>query len=358
MPDKEVFEGFEQEPSTWDFPMVINGWAHKLSGAAFKVLWYILRHTYGWQKDSDTISYIQFQYGIRRKDGTWLDRGTGLRSKTSISKALSELLGFGFIEIEKRRNESGRQAVTLYKPKFRKGGPESKKWNLDKPGSTYQTPQSGLGLPHTPSLEASQQSVNNNNGRAGARVRSAEDLVSYFSRLAGLTGRPGRRQIRKAERLIQEHTLEGATFIVEHAVQELERSRTRPRVFGIVESFEGAAAEIFLKRKSEAREREKRQAEEREKRQAEAENEREYERKVLRLKSLPPQDQTLLKNKALERIQTENPGSYQKSLLRNESYVEFMMVELMEKSPATTPGIDSPQCERTLQKTENSKHGG
>ena len=178
MSEKKIFEGFEQEPSTWDFPMVINGWAHKLSGAAFKVLWYILRHTYGWQKDSDTISYIQFQYGIKRKDGTWLDRGTGLRSKTSISKALLELLGYGFIEIEKRRNESGRQAVTLYKPKFRKNEPEekpeSKKWNLGKPESSYQTPQNGLSLPHTPSMRDLQQSLNNNNGRAGARVRASD----------------------------------------------------------------------------------------------------------------------------------------------------------------------------------------
>ena len=115
----QQFEGFDPAPRSWDFPMCINGWVPKLSGSEFKVLWYILRHTYGWQKDSDSISYRQFRYGIKKKDGTWLDRGTGL-SFTSIKKAIDGLIGMGFIEVEKTRDKKGRQSITLYRPRFKK----------------------------------------------------------------------------------------------------------------------------------------------------------------------------------------------------------------------------------------------
>jgi|GEM_PF-2595713 len=108
------FEGFPPEKQTWDFPTLMNGWVHELTGAEFKVLWYIVRHTFGWQKTGDSISYRQFQEGIQRKDNTWLDRGTGL-GRMAISYSLKKLEEKGFIE---RISGSKRGKTAFYKLKF------------------------------------------------------------------------------------------------------------------------------------------------------------------------------------------------------------------------------------------------
>jgi DNA-binding transcriptional ArsR family regulator len=108
------FEGFPPERQTWNFPTPLNGWVHKLTGAEFKVLWYIVRHTFGWQKTGDTISYKQFQQGIQRQDGTWLDQGTGL-GRRAIAYSLKKLEEMGFI---KRISGSKRGKTGLYKLRF------------------------------------------------------------------------------------------------------------------------------------------------------------------------------------------------------------------------------------------------
>jgi len=112
------FPGFPPESQTWNFPTIVNGYVHILNGAEFKILFYILRHTYGFQKTEDAISYKQFKEGIQKKDDTWLDRGTGL-STQAIKQAISGLLNKGFIEAEKRRYK-GRQGITVYRPRFQK----------------------------------------------------------------------------------------------------------------------------------------------------------------------------------------------------------------------------------------------
>lgn len=100
--DTIKFPGFPAylEKSYWQFPSIINGHVHDLTGAEFKVLWYILRHTFGWQKSSDYISIPQICEGIKRKDGTYLDKGTGL-SYVWARKTLDSLERNGFISLEK-----------------------------------------------------------------------------------------------------------------------------------------------------------------------------------------------------------------------------------------------------------------
>lgn len=110
----EKFEGFPLDKQTWDFPTIINGWVHRLSGAEFKVLWYIVRHTYGWQKTGDKISYKQFQHGIQKQDGTWLDKGTGLGTR-AIAYSLKRLEEKGFIE---RISDPRSGRVGFYKLRF------------------------------------------------------------------------------------------------------------------------------------------------------------------------------------------------------------------------------------------------
>ena len=117
--EQQQFKGFDPEPKSWDFPMIINGWVHKLTGGEFKVLWYILRHTYGWQKSSDKISYSQFKYGIKKKNGTILDNGTGLKEGT-LKRAIKGLVDKGFIIRRQIKNEKGKWTITEYSPQYQK----------------------------------------------------------------------------------------------------------------------------------------------------------------------------------------------------------------------------------------------
>ncbi len=160
--DKKQFEGFDPEPRTWDFPMVINGWVHKISGTEFKVLWYILRHTYGWQKNSDAISYRQFRYGIKKKDGEWLDKGTGL-SFPAIKRAIDNLVKNGFIEVEKTKDKKGHQSISCYKPRLK----EIKSGNPRLNG----TESAGLNQPGEATIVNSEQSLNITSGLSTSTPR-------------------------------------------------------------------------------------------------------------------------------------------------------------------------------------------
>lgn len=97
------FPGFPAslEKAYWQFPTIINGYIHILTGAEFKVLWYVLRHTFGWQKSADRISISQICEGIKKKNGECLDKGTGL-SRYWAMKSLNSLEKKGFIFLTKQ----------------------------------------------------------------------------------------------------------------------------------------------------------------------------------------------------------------------------------------------------------------
>ena len=105
------FQGFPQEGQYWQFPTIINGYVSELTGAEFKILWYILRHTYGFQKDFDSISLNQFEKGIRN-----VDTGTGL-TKPTIIGALRTLKRKGFILVIKPSfSQTTKGYINSYKP--------------------------------------------------------------------------------------------------------------------------------------------------------------------------------------------------------------------------------------------------
>ena len=110
----DKFPGFPDslQKASWQFPSIINGFVHTLNGAEFKVLWYILRHTFGWQKTSDKISISQICKGIQRKDGIWIDKGTGL-SRKWIMKSLTALEERGFISVLKESGKVSRISVNI-----------------------------------------------------------------------------------------------------------------------------------------------------------------------------------------------------------------------------------------------------
>jgi hypothetical protein len=113
----DKFPGFPIEGQFWQFPTCINGYVHILSDSQFKVLWYILRHTYGYQKTSDYISISQIMSGIKRYDNSVIDSGTGLKSQKAVWGAIRKLEVLGFIVVERK---SGR--TNFFKPCINHGG--------------------------------------------------------------------------------------------------------------------------------------------------------------------------------------------------------------------------------------------
>jgi hypothetical protein len=67
-----------------------------LKEGELKVLLYIFRHTYGWQKDRDCISVPQFVNGIVTKHGKRLDWGTGLVEST-VKAAIGSLVKNAYV---------------------------------------------------------------------------------------------------------------------------------------------------------------------------------------------------------------------------------------------------------------------
>src|SRR5215212_5983551 len=84
-----------------------------LSGAEVKVLLYIIRRTFGFKKDSDSISLNQITNGIETREGEVLDRGTGL-SKASVATAVKSLEHRGVILRVRRRSDHKGDEPTTY----------------------------------------------------------------------------------------------------------------------------------------------------------------------------------------------------------------------------------------------------
>lgn len=76
--------------------VILETYLHTLSGSETKLLLFILRMLYGYQKTKDRISLSQFKYG-----NTETNKGTGL-STSQIRRALQTLEDKGFIEVTKR----------------------------------------------------------------------------------------------------------------------------------------------------------------------------------------------------------------------------------------------------------------
>ena len=69
---------------------------YRLPNAEFRVLMYICRRTYGFQRVSDQISYSQFLDGIVTKKGERLDGGCGLY-REALTKGIKNLVEIGLV---------------------------------------------------------------------------------------------------------------------------------------------------------------------------------------------------------------------------------------------------------------------
>jgi hypothetical protein len=111
------FKGFRNPNNTQVPDELFDKLLPALSGAELKVLLYIIRRTFGFKRESDTISLSQMLTGIQARDGRVLDRGTGL-SKPALLQALRSLGEKNIIETERRRSSERGDEPTVYKVKF------------------------------------------------------------------------------------------------------------------------------------------------------------------------------------------------------------------------------------------------
>jgi hypothetical protein len=85
-----------------------------LSGAELKVLLYVIRRTFGFKRESDTISISQMLNGLHTYDGRRLDRGVGLTKKTLLL-AIKSLEEKNVIFTERRRSVERGDEPTSYR---------------------------------------------------------------------------------------------------------------------------------------------------------------------------------------------------------------------------------------------------
>lgn len=85
-----------------------------LSGAELKVLIYVARKTLGWRKKNwDGISLHQMIEGVKKRDGTQADHGTGL-SKPTVLSALASLEEKGLLIRCRQQSERHGHEPTMY----------------------------------------------------------------------------------------------------------------------------------------------------------------------------------------------------------------------------------------------------
>ncbi len=88
--------------------------APDLDKAPLKVLLYIVRRTCGFRKSADAISLSQFQHGIVTRDGRQLDKGAGVKNRTTLLRALADLEARGLIGHQDSLHADGGHATTVY----------------------------------------------------------------------------------------------------------------------------------------------------------------------------------------------------------------------------------------------------
>src|SRR5215217_7892982 len=85
-------------PNSFQCPnVIVDELLPELTGSELKVLLYIVRRTFGFQRDSDNISLSQMLNGIRKNSGDVLDRGVGIKDKKTLLAALRSLSEKGLI---------------------------------------------------------------------------------------------------------------------------------------------------------------------------------------------------------------------------------------------------------------------
>lgn len=209
-------------PNSTQIPdVILDHWMGHLSGAEFKVVMYIARRTYGFGKDSDTISLNQLARGIRMRRGGQLDYGTGL-SRSSVKSACASLVGRGVL-VKTQATVAGSDEpdentyrLNLYAPVILEGVPEQ-----EQPTSSDQETGVGQKITHV--------------GQKSAYLHKESEVGQKLAQ-----GRSKNSQ-GVGQKLAPQETAEQETVLQETAAADIapvERPKSRQRAKGI------AAAEL------------------------------------------------------------------------------------------------------------------
>lgn len=114
---KSPFRGFRSPTYTQVPDELFDELLPELSGAELKVLLYIIRRTFGFKRDRDSISLSQMLHGVQSRSGEVLDRGAGV-SKPTLLQALRSLEERGIIQTERRRSAEKGDEPTVYTLRF------------------------------------------------------------------------------------------------------------------------------------------------------------------------------------------------------------------------------------------------
>lgn len=112
------FQGFSKPTYTIVPDEVFDQLMPHLKEAELRVLLYIIRRTFGFDKDKDSISLRQMTEGIRSKDGRVLDHGTGMSRKAVISGTRG-LVEKGIISVRKKTSPENGSETNIYRLRFK-----------------------------------------------------------------------------------------------------------------------------------------------------------------------------------------------------------------------------------------------
>ncbi len=93
--------------------LLITFWLPQLSGSELKISLYVVRHTYGYHRETAAISFERFLNGTFRKDGTRLDWGAGVK-RTQLKEGLPALVETGLLVRERQQDQRGGDTASSY----------------------------------------------------------------------------------------------------------------------------------------------------------------------------------------------------------------------------------------------------
>ena len=126
-----TFEGFSSPNFTTVPDEFFDVLAPRLNGGEVKALLYIIRRTFGFKKERDSISISQMLNGIVKRNGDRLDNGAGL-SKPSLCRALNTLAEKNVIIATRQFDFNGSNLATSYQLNMSGGTRDRKEETLGK----------------------------------------------------------------------------------------------------------------------------------------------------------------------------------------------------------------------------------
>jgi hypothetical protein len=142
------------------------------------VVLYIIRRTFGFKRQTDTIAISQLLHGITKKNGEVLDKGTGL-SKPTLLQAIRSLTEKNIIIPARQFDERGGFMATEYRLNIASNPPVSQ----------HETPPSKKILPSPPLGKEIGQALVKKSYIQGTVIQDTDTNVNVNKERGGETGR-------------------------------------------------------------------------------------------------------------------------------------------------------------------------